>query len=145
MSEAPEKAPFTVKAFPVEARLRAGKAAAQRGESMGEWMARAVHVLADMEAGDRVYPPVKPNGKPSGLDGKPDLTEDQRTARIQALAAMMQGLAAVKTATGRASGKEVVMQEVWALRTKQIPYRPRAPIHNGSTEPPTDSVDGTAA
>lgn len=115
-----ERAPFTIKSFPVATRQRAVRAAAKRGEAMGEWMARAAENQADLEAGDTVFPPGKPNGKPEVPNDKPELTEDQRTARIQAVAAMMQGLAAVKQATGRASGRDVVMQEVWALYRRKV-------------------------
>jgi hypothetical protein len=59
MSDEPEpRAPLTIKNFPVEARKLATACATKRGETMGDWFARAVRNQARLEAGDRIMPPV---------------------------------------------------------------------------------------
>lgn len=125
--------PWTIKGFPSETRLRVIAAARAQDQSVAEWLVGAVNAVIDRQSGTQVIQPVYQPGKP----GKPtDMTEDQRTARIQAVASMMQGLAAIKTATGRASGRDVVMQEVWALDR-----RPHVLVHNPPTELSTDTGD----
>lgn len=117
-------APWTIKGFPTETRLRVIAAAKAQDMSVAEWLTGVVNEVIDRRSGTTVYQMGKP--------GKPDMTEDQRTARMQAVAAMMQGLAAVKQATGRASGRDIVMQEVWALDRGE-PRRPRGQQTNGQT------------
>lgn len=112
-----DAAPWTIKNVDILVRQKAVKAANAAGQTMGEWIAEMVDRVTDPHMAE-VIPP-----------GKPEMTEDQRTARMQAVAAMMQGLAAVKTATGRASGRDVVMQEVWAL-------------HRGETRRPNGQTNG---
>jgi hypothetical protein len=53
MDEPDEKAGMTVKAMPTRARQRALKAAAKQGQSMAEWLTRAIDQLADREEGAR--------------------------------------------------------------------------------------------
>jgi hypothetical protein len=48
-----DKAAMTVKGMPVRARQRALKAANKQGQSMAEWLTRAIDQLADREEGAR--------------------------------------------------------------------------------------------
>lgn len=123
-----EKTVINVKGVEKPAWEVAKRGAAQTGDSMGKWLSEAVYLREKIDAGAIQTPGLAAvkNGHDSG---NPAMTEDQRSARIQAVAAMMQGLAAIKTATGRASGRDVVMQELWALDRRP----PRVLIHN----PPT--------
>jgi hypothetical protein len=104
-------ASWTIKSVPVATRLKAVNAARAQDQTMAEWLVDVIEAATSRQDQNEVIPP----GKPDQISGKPPLSEDQRTARMLAVAAMMQGLAAVKTATGRASGRDVVMDAVWSL------------------------------
>ena len=65
-----DKAPMTVKAMPVRVRQRALKAAAKQGQSMAEWLTRAIDQLADREEGERETFPDEA-GKPGKLPALP--------------------------------------------------------------------------
>lgn len=132
MTDDPEKAPFTIKSFPVATRQRAVRAASKRGEPMGEWMARAAERQADLETGDGVFPPDKPDGKPEPLAGKPDdAAEERQIARMHAMAAVLQGMAAVKSAGVRG----------WAQRDVVATLRLPAPVNGLSTALSTETVE----
>lgn len=132
-----EKTVINVKGVDKPAWEAAKRGAAQTGDSMGKWLSEAIFLREKIDAG-AIQPPGLPAVKNGHNSGNPhDLTEDQRTARIQAVASMMQGLAAIKTATGRASGRDVVMQEVWALDRRP----PRVLVHNPPTDLPTETGD----
>ena len=64
--EAAVTASWTIKAVPVDVRKRAVACAAKQGQTMAEWLARAVATQANLEAGDRILPPLVP-----GLDAAP--------------------------------------------------------------------------
>ena len=53
-----DKASWTIKSVPVEARKLAVACATKQGETMAEWLARAVRNQSKIEAGERVLPPV---------------------------------------------------------------------------------------
>lgn len=144
-TEEVKKLIVNVKGVDLDAWEMARKLAARHDESLGSVVSRSVRQLYNADTGPRES---VPNGSANLSHEIANLTEDQRTARIQAVASMMQGLAAIKTATGRASGRDVVMQEVWALdrRTprRQTPGQAVLRYHP-SPELPTETVDGTAA
>jgi hypothetical protein len=105
------KGPFQIRDFRRGTQAKAKACANRAGLNMAEWMDRAVHTQARVEQGDQILPPDQPGApQPSGPNGA-----DQLTARMHAVAGLMQGLAAVKQATGRASGRDVVMQALWTL------------------------------
>jgi hypothetical protein len=110
---ADERANWTIKGVPVHIRQKAVHAAAKRGEHMWQWLARMVEMQLSIEANDALLPANQPE--------KPALTEDQRTVRLQAVAAMLQGMAALRQATGRALGRRMVAQEIKALEHAQEP------------------------
>lgn len=69
------KAPMTIKAVPVEVRQTMLRCANARGESMAEWLTRAVSAQAAVEANDAVYPPGNPVVPAGQTDPAPvDLT-----------------------------------------------------------------------
>lgn len=89
-------------------------------------------LMADIEAWLLELSPVASN--PVDLSVVTDLL------RVAEEAAQLSG----KPLPARLHG--LVDQQIRAARgMPQIPYRPRAPIHNGSTEPSPDLVDGTPA
>lgn len=115
---------INVKRVSKRAWARAANAAYKNGkEARGSWLSRAMNMLADLEMGPREFPPERP-GNPAGNlvgnSGNPArLSPDQLTARMQAVAAMMQGLAAVRMATGRATGKKTVGLMLASLEERQ--------------------------
>ena len=59
-----DKASWTIKSVPVEVRKLAVACAAKQDQTMAEWLERAVRNQANLEAGERILPPVP---RPSGL------------------------------------------------------------------------------
>ena len=49
MANEADRTPWTIKAMPIDVRKRATDAANRQGQTVAEWMARAVNQLADME------------------------------------------------------------------------------------------------
>jgi len=83
-----DKASWTIKSVPVETRKLAVACAANQGQTMAEWLAKAVRTQANLEAGERVLPPAPRPGDalaawapvPSiiGLGGLADLMQAAR-------------------------------------------------------------------
>jgi len=83
-----DKASWTIKSVPVETRKLAVACAAKQGQTMAEWLAKAVRTQANLEAGERVLPPAPRPGDalaawapvPSviGLGGLADLMQAAR-------------------------------------------------------------------
>lgn len=80
----------------------AKRGATQSGISMGAWLSDQID-QAERMAREGVQPP------------RPQLTPEQLTARMEAIAALMQAQAALKSATGRASYKGVITQAARSL------------------------------
>ena len=76
---ATESAPWQIKAMPVSTREKAVRYARMRGETMAEWVSRAVDTQASIEDGDRVLPP-----------GEPEQTTQVAGPDLHALAAALQ-------------------------------------------------------
>jgi hypothetical protein len=57
----PAKATVTIKAIEVEAWEMAKRAATKRGETQGEWVSHACRYVANLQSGDEVRPPGKPD------------------------------------------------------------------------------------
>lgn len=82
----------------------ARRGAAQAGDSMGTWLSDAIDRRISHDA-TAIEGPANNRGEV----GNPDaLTPDQLTARIMALAALQQSMAAMKTARMRSSGRGVL-------------------------------------
>jgi hypothetical protein len=94
----------------------ATQAASLRKEQYGPYLSEALDLRLRFDAGE-----VKLPGEDGNAQANPPLTEDQRTARIAALAALAQGIAAVKQHTGRATGVGLLSTEVRSL----VPVKPR--------------------
>jgi hypothetical protein len=94
----------------------ATQAASLRKEQYGPYLSEALDLRLRFDAGE-----VKAPGEDGNTQANPPLTEDQRTARIAALAALAQGIAAVKQHTGRATGVGLLSTEVRSL----VPVKPR--------------------
>lgn len=95
---ADEKTTINVKGVSAKAWERARNAAAKQDETMGEWISRAANQLADMEAGPREFPPQSPANLAPEMVKPTGLTPEQ-------LASLMQGMAALATATGTPPAK----------------------------------------
>lgn len=122
-----ERAPKTIKAMPVRAWNRALAQAAKSGESMAEWLTRAIDQLADREAGERVLPPPAPQPGPS--------VRDNPAAGMapQDMAELMQAAVAAAQASGVPLPKSVA-RHAFALVGGQLraarglpPVKPRLP------------------
>ena len=93
-----EKTVINVKGMSLRAWEKAKRAASKQDQTMGAWLSRAVDHLANLEDGPREFAPVQPanlepkSGNPSSLP-------------IEQLGLLMQGLAALSTATGTAPAK----------------------------------------
>lgn len=97
---APEKAPMTVKSMPVAARLRATTRAQANGETMAEWLTRAINQLAEREAsGPREIPPAV---RTFATERLPEAEPVPVPVMIDArqLAELMQATAAISQAAG---------------------------------------------
>jgi hypothetical protein len=92
-----EKTIINVKGVSAKSWERAKAAANRRGETMAGWISRACDTVADLEAGDALMPP-NPIANLDPKTANPALTPDQLTARLDALASLMQAAAAVKLA-----------------------------------------------
>lgn len=75
---------------------KAKRGSAQTGESMGTWLSGAIEIRAIHDASG-IQSPGNPLANPS-------LTPDQLTARIEAVAAYQQSVAALKMARARSIG-----------------------------------------
>lgn len=91
-----DKTTINVKAVPVKSWERAKSCAAKQDEAMGEWLHRAINQLADMEAGPREFPPVKPEANKISEAGNPG----QSTMTPGELAGLLGGIAAAAAACG---------------------------------------------
>jgi hypothetical protein len=107
-----EKTTINVKGVSEKAWERAKNAARKQDETMGDWLSRAANHLADKEAGPREFPPVQQVNlrpemvKPTGLSA-PELTD------------LMQGLAALATATGTPPAK-ANLRRIYALVDEHV-------------------------
>lgn len=105
-----EHAPFTVKAFPVEARELARKCATKQGEHMGAWLARAVRTQANLEAGERVLPPVKQGQPVASYELVKPTQETGKPLDLAGLATALQAVAKVHEAAGLPIPKTLARQ-----------------------------------
>ena len=87
-----------MKAVSAKAWERAKNAAAKQDETMGEWISRAANQLADREAGPREFQPQSVANLAPEMVKPPGLTAPE-------LAGLMQGMAALATATGTPPAK----------------------------------------
>jgi hypothetical protein len=71
MSDAEEKSLWGIKSMPVEARKQATACAAKQGQTMAEWLVRAIGNQANLEAGERILPPLVPSPAPMPQDCAP--------------------------------------------------------------------------
>jgi hypothetical protein len=109
------KTSWTIKSMLVETRLLAIACAAKRGETMGQWIDRAIKRQADIEAGDRIEParfePSLPAVKPAPETGNPISMTELRQA--------MEAAAAVSTASGVQVPKTTA-RHAYALLTQRL-------------------------
>jgi hypothetical protein len=81
-----EKATVTIKAIETEAWEMAKRAATKRGETQGEWVSRACRAQANLEAGDGVMQPGKPDN--------PAPVANPYAAEVQAIAVLLTAMGA---------------------------------------------------
>lgn len=98
----------------------ARRSAAKQDEPMGSWLSRACETLANLEAGPREFPPGGLANPGQEMANPTAMTQDQLSARILAVAALMQGFAAVRNATGRAPGRRALVVAMRAIEQRQI-------------------------
>lgn len=104
---ATESAPWQIKSMPIGTREKAVRYAKMRGETMAEWMARAVDTQASIEDGDRVLPP-----------GEPEQTHHSRPmsgVNLETVAVVLQAMAAAQ-ASGLPVSKTAVRETVGLIR-----------------------------
>jgi hypothetical protein len=139
-----EAAPWTIKAVPVETRQKAVKAANADGQTVGQFLVEAVNLLVEKRAGNLILP--------AGPDPTHNpLTPDQLTARIMAVAALQQSTAAMKQASGRATGKLTLTRCLGSLdqhmiEAEGLPPRPPRTIAgkaNGQASTRTETAPAT--
>lgn len=80
----------------------AKREAGQAGDSMGTWLSDAVEQRVSRNR-DAVQPPANPAANPSDKSGNLAMIEEQITARMMALAALQQSVAAMKAAGARSN------------------------------------------
>jgi hypothetical protein len=78
---------MTIKAVPIATRLKMAASATRAGETMGEFLVRAVDTQAAIDAGTQVLPPGQPD--------KPEVLPALVTVETADLAALLQAVAAV--------------------------------------------------
>jgi len=105
-NQEPDKAPWTVKSVPVETRKLAVSCATKTGETMAEWLARAVRNQANLETGERVIPP-----KPEKVVAPAIARED-----MAALVSLMTAVQSMAAAPSDQIPSSVVRQAVGMLR-----------------------------
>ena len=125
-----EHAPFTVKAFPVEARELARKCATKQSENMGAWLARAVRTQANLEAGERVLPPVKQGQSVAHHGAVIPTRETGKPLDLDGLAAALQAVAAVSGAAGVPVSKKLAraanaLMLTQVMEARGLPSKPR--------------------
>lgn len=81
-----ERTIINVKSVKVRAWERGKSAANRAGETMGEWLTKAIETQVHLEAGRRVFPPDKPEANPANLSPAP-LPPDLREI-VDAIAAV---------------------------------------------------------
>jgi hypothetical protein len=98
-----EKSSFSIKAFPVEARKLALACAARAGLTMAEWMDRAVHSQARLEAGENVLPPDRGFAAPAAIS-------QPVPGDLAGLLIMMQVAQVAAQASGKPMGKTIAQR-----------------------------------
>lgn len=136
-----DKASWTVKSVSVETRKLAVACAAKQGQTMAEWLARAVRNQANLEAGERVMPPA---ARRAGVDlvhvPGPALAMD-----LGELADLMQATQAVAEAAGVPIAKATARHAL-ALVTAQLrAARGLPPKRQRQTSPETGQTIDSAA
>jgi hypothetical protein len=133
-----ERASWTIKSVPVETRKLAIACASRQGQTMAEWLTRAVRNQAHLEAGERVLPPAP---RPAGALTVPGAPwAPVAVPELGALADLMQAARAIAEAAGVPIPKATARHAL-ALTTAQLraarglpPKTPRQTKHeNGQT------------
>ena len=110
-----DKAAWTIKSMDVETRKLAVACAAKAGEQMATWLERAVRNQAKLEAGQRVFPPARPN---SPTTTTPAIYEPP-APELGGLAALMEQARALAGQTEVPISKTAVKHAL-ALMTAQL-------------------------
>jgi hypothetical protein len=91
----------------------ATKAASLRKDQYGLYLSDALDLRLRFDAGEITLP-----GEDGNQDAHEHLSQEQRTARIAALAELAKGIAAVREHTGKATGITMLSSELSALTVK---------------------------
>jgi hypothetical protein len=112
-----DKASWTIKSVPVEVRKLAVACAAKQDQTMAEWLERAVRNQANLEAGERILPPIVV--RPSAVAAVPGSPGPAVPHDMAALADLMQAAQAMAEAAEVALPKATARHAL-ALLTAQL-------------------------
>lgn len=129
--EPADKAPWTIKAVPIETRKLAGACAVKAGETMAEWLARAVRNQASLEAGERVIPPGKPA---SGAPAVYPATHAVPPVNLRELAEAVQAATGIAQAAGVAVPAALARDALAAVRSQLRAARGLPPVQPRQTK-----------
>jgi hypothetical protein len=130
------KAPWTIKAVPVETRRLALDCANRAGLTMAEWMDRAVHTQARTDAGNAVLE--RESFERGAAPPAPGVLD------ASALLVMMQAAAAAAHASGQPMSKRVA-QRFYGLVDDQVRSAGGLPARKSRRSPQLTIIDQQAA
>jgi hypothetical protein len=131
-----ERTTITVKGVAVDAWETARKAANKRGETQGEWLSRACLHLANLESGDAVLRPGKPDTPPP-----PPIAT---AADVQATAALLHAMGVAGAALDEAAVKRAnqLLKRQMRVNLGLAPPKPR-PAPRALPAPAADATQQT--
>lgn len=101
-----DKTTINVKSISVKSWEAAKRAAARSGETLGQWLSRACDQLAEREMGERIYPPVIPEGNPPFLLDMPGNPPANPTVDLKAVADLILSLSSAGVPVQKRIGRE---------------------------------------
>jgi hypothetical protein len=114
-----DRAPWTVKSMRKITTKKAMVYANKAGETMAEWLDRAIHAEADRQDGTRILPPNERSASPADGPGAVAVYTPRAPVDVAALAELMQAALATAQASGVAPSKTMA-RHAQALVTAQL-------------------------
>lgn len=143
------KAPWMIKGVRASVRRRALACATKQDQTMGEWITRAIATQENLEAGERILPPLLP-----GKDADTCPAPPAATASVEAVMALSE-LIRTAVEVGRAGGLPVpktVARQTYTLVNEQLraarglpPKRRGLPPRRTQVRPPGQTIAGAVA
>ena len=139
-NEDADKASWTIKSVPVETRKLAVACASRAGETMAEWLVKAVRNQANLEAGERVLPPARSAAslpaRPAYALPPPDLGE---------LAGLMDAARTIAAAADVPIPKATARHALALMQAQLRAARGLPPLARRQTRPKNgQTIDGAA-